>query len=145
MNAQDWNPEDSDPPQRSPLVPMGLAIFAVLLVPIFLYSVGPEGPVRVGDVVFATERHRVMFATLVGRQLEEGEDSCVLESRVQLVIQHVEDEQAHRFIAHPIGVDLAERPFCPQGRPVVVYGHQVTLKADLWGGLRNTLANLLSP
>ena len=58
----DHSPEDdTSGSSRTPLIPIGLAIITVLMVPVFLYSVGPEGPLKVGDVVFATDRHRVKF------------------------------------------------------------------------------------
>jgi len=145
MTGRDPYEEEISKPPPSPLIPIGLAIFAVLLVPIFLYSVGPEGPIKVGDVVFSTDRHRVVFARNSGMPREKPEGSCVLESRVQLVIQKIEGLPMKTFIAQPIGVEPIVRPFCPPRKSVVVYSHQVSLKADLWGSLKNTLGTLFTP
>ena len=54
-------PQNENSESRSPLISIGLVVLAVLLVPMLLYSGGPEGPAKIGDVVFATERHRVRF------------------------------------------------------------------------------------
>jgi len=39
-------------PKRNPLIPIGFAILAVLVVPPFIYSVGPKGPIKKDNVVF---------------------------------------------------------------------------------------------
>ena len=53
MNVDHLPEDDTSGSSRTPLIPIGLAIITVLMVPVFLYSVGPEGPLKVGDVVFA--------------------------------------------------------------------------------------------
>jgi hypothetical protein len=59
MNPDRSSEDESSASSRAPLISIGSAILAVLMVPVFLYSMGPEGPIKVGDVVFATDRHRV--------------------------------------------------------------------------------------
>ena len=123
---------------------MGLAIAFILIVPIFLYSIGPEGPAKVGDVVFSTDRHRVFF---VNRKISrEGryQDFCILESRVQLVIQRLPTSTNGALVGEPVGGEKAQFPYCPSQTPVLIYPHQVTLKADLWGGLRDTIRHLFA-
>jgi len=41
--------------------------------------------------------------------------------------------------AQPIGVQKIDVPFCPPRTSVFFTAHQATLKADLWGSLRDTL------
>ena len=85
----------------------------VLLVPILLYSVGPEGPFKVGDVVFVTDRYRVSFVDPTIPKTQGFQDFCILESRVQLVVQEIEAMPGNVLVAAPIGVEKIEVPYCP--------------------------------
>jgi hypothetical protein len=144
MNA-DRSPEDeTSNSSRTPLIPIGLAMIMVLIVPVFLYSVGPEGPLNVGDVVFATDRHRVKFLDRKIPQTQGFQNFCILESRVQLVVQKIDTMSGGSMVAEPIGVEKIDVPYCPPRTSVLLEPYQVTLKADIWGGLRDTLSNLVS-
>ena len=136
--------DDHDSSARTPLIPIGVAIFTVLLVPIVIYSIGPEGPFKVGDVVFTTDRHRVKFFDLNIARAQGYQDFCILESRVQLVVQKIDNLSGGGMLAEPIGVEKIDVPYCPPRMSVILYPYQATLKADLWGGLRDTLWNLMS-
>jgi len=129
---------------KTPLISIGVAIVVVLLVPVLLYSVGPEGPLKVGDVVFATDRHRVKFVDPTLAQTQGYQDFCILESRVQLVVQNIDTMPGRSMVAEPIGVETSEIPYCPPRTSVFLQPYQATLKANLWGGLRDTLSNLVS-
>lgn len=129
---------------KTPLISIGAVIVVVLLVPVLLYSVGPEGPLKVGDVVFATDRHRVKFVQPTLSQTQGYQDFCILESRVQLVVQNIDAMPGRSMVAEPIGVETSEIPYCPPRTSVFLQPYQATLKADLWGGLRDTLLNLVS-
>ncbi len=136
--------EDFSGSSRTPLIPIGLTIVTVLMVPVFLYSVGPEGPLKVGDVVFATDRHRVKFIDSTIPQTQGYQDFCILESRVQLVVKKIERTVEGSMVAEPIGVEKMDVPFCPSRASIFLHPHQVTLKANLWGGLRDMLSNLVT-
>jgi hypothetical protein len=114
------------------------------MVPVFLYSVGPEGPLKIGDVVFATDRHRVKFVDPNIPQTQGYQEFCILESRVQLVVQKIDTLPGSSMVAEPIGVERIEVPYCPPRISVLLQPYQVTLKADIWGGLRDTLLNVVS-
>ena len=45
--------------KRNPLIPVGLT---VLVIPLCIYSFGPEGPIKKSHVVFSTGQHRAHFA-----------------------------------------------------------------------------------
>jgi len=139
MNVDHLPEDDTSGSSRTPLIPIGLAIITVLMVPVFLYSVGPEGPFKVGDVVFATDRHRVQIVAPDALQHQRTKDSCMLEPRSQLVVQKIGMNPIGSIIAEPIGLEKAQAPFCFLRTPVLLHAHQVTLKADLWGGLRDTV------
>jgi len=143
MNA-DHSPEAETPhSSRTPLIPIGLAIVTVLMVPVLLYSVGPEGPLKVGDVVFTRDRHRVKFLDPNISPIQGYQGFCILESRVQLVIQKIETMSGSGMVAEPIGVEKIDVPYCPPRTSVLLHPSQVTLKADLWGGLRDSFLNLV--
>ena len=142
-----WDPsleENSSTSSRTPLVPIGFAILTVLMVPLFLYSVGPEGPIKVGDVVFATDRHRVPIVDSDVDGKRKPSSTCFLERRVQLVVQKIGIPPAGSMVAEPIAIEKAKPPACLPRIPVMVHVHQVTLKADLWGALRDTLSHFFS-
>ena len=144
LNADQLPEDDTSGSSRTPLIPIGLAIITVLMVPVFLYSVGPEGPFKVGDVVFATDRHRANFLDPDIPQTQGYQDFCILESRVQLVVQKIGTMSGSSMVAEPIGVEKIDVPYCPPRTSVLLQPYQVTLKADIWGGLRDSLSNLLS-
>ncbi len=129
---------------KTPLISIGAAIVVVLLVPVLLYTIGPEGPLKVGDVVFATDRHRVKFVDPTFPQTQGYQDFCILESRVQLVVQNIDTMPGRSMVAEPIGVETSEVPYCPPRTSVFLQPYQATLKANLWRGLRDTLSNLVS-
>jgi len=136
--------DDTTGSSRTPLIPIGVAIITVLMVPVFLYSIGPEGPLKVGDVVFTTDRHRVKFLDSNIPQIQGYQDFCILESRVQLVVQAIDTMSGSPMVAEPIGIEKIEVPYCPPRTSVLLQPYQATLKADIWGGLRDTLSNLVS-
>ncbi|MEE8124326.1 MAG: hypothetical protein V3T42_00765 [Nitrospirales bacterium] len=144
MNGPDSSEEDASTPSRTPLVSMGVIIIVVLMVPILLYSVGPEGPIKVGDVVFATARYRVQLVGPDAVQQEGNEEFCILEPRTKLVVQNIGMNSSSSMIAEAIGLDKPQTPFCFPRTPVLLHPHQVTLKADLWRGLRDTVRHFFS-
>src|SRR5579885_597090 len=71
---------------RRALLLLVLAGGLVLLVPAFLYTIAPEGPLRDGDSVYSTGRHIVYFVR-PDRYREAGYTTyCVLEPRDPLLI-----------------------------------------------------------
>ena len=136
--------DDTSSSSRAPLIPIGLAIVAVLIVPMVLYSVGPEGPLKIGDVVFVRDRHRVKFVDPSIPSTQGYRDFCILESRVQLVLQNIDSMAGNLMVAQPIGVEKIDVPFCPPRISVLLQPYHVTLKADLWGSLQDTLLTLVS-
>ncbi|HNP61818.1 MAG TPA: hypothetical protein PKM72_13315 [Nitrospirales bacterium] len=144
MNVDPSSEEESSTNSRAPLMSIGLAVFAVLMVPVILFSMGPDGPAKVGDVVFVTDRHRVRLMTSDGDAIGPNPETCVLEPRVQLVVQKMGIPSGGSMIAEPVVTEKVGRPFCFPGRPIVVYAHQVTLRPDLWGGLRDSLSHFFS-
>ena len=137
-------PDDKFSESRAPLISIGLVVLAVLLVPIFLYSGGPEGPAKVGDVVFATDRHRVRFVNPQAMIPQGYHDFCVLEARTQLVVQQTGIPPDGSVIAEVIGTNPETAPYCLPRVPVVLHPHQATLQVNIWGGLWDTVSGVFS-
>ena len=130
---------------RNPLVPIGMIVMGILFLPMLFYSTGPEGPVKEGDVVFATGKYRVSL--IPGNQTAVGEPQpvCILEPREQLVIMTKLANRAEgTLLARILGKTTSEDPFCPPNAQVILMPHQVTLKVDTWGGIRDTFAHFFS-
>ncbi|MCY4612139.1 MAG: hypothetical protein OXB94_00740 [Nitrospira sp.] len=133
---------DSDA-KRNPLIPVGLTVLAILVIPLGIYSFGPEGPIKKNHVVFSTGQHRVHFAD--GTRYEEYRGYCILQARDQLlVLESAEDRTDGSYLARTLGTRQTEFPACPSQARVILYEHQITLRPDTWGGLQDALGRFLS-
>ena len=137
-------PDDQSSESRAPLIPIGLVVLAVFLVPIFLYSAGPEGPAKVGDVVFATDQHRVRFVNPQAMTAQGYHGFCVLEARTQLVVQKTGIPPDGSVIAEVIGTNFEPAPYCHPRVPVILRPHQATLQVNIWKELWNKVAGAFS-
>ncbi|GJL54955.1 MAG: hypothetical protein NPIRA02_20870 [Nitrospirales bacterium] len=130
---------------RSPFVPIGITVLGILLLPMLIYSNGPEGPIKEGDVVFSTGRHRVNFAKPVDYHVLGYKSFCVIELRDQLLVtQRPADRRDRSLIAHSLGHTKKEFPFCPTKADLILHPHQATLQANTWNRIKDTLARLFS-
>ena len=129
--------------KRNPLIPVGLTVLAVLVIPLCIYSFGPEGPIKKSHVVFSTGQHRAHFAdeTLY----DEYRGYCFLQARDQLlVVESAEARSDGTYLAQTLGTRKREFPSCPSQSHVILYEHQITLRPDLWGGLQDALGQFFS-
>lgn len=130
---------------RDPLIPIGLIVLALMLVPILLYSMVPEGPVKEGDLVFSTGRHRVPFIDASPYRQLGYQGLCVIGPREQLmVLRRLPADPEGRLVARPITTVRRGVPFCPPKAEVLLKPHQANLKIDIWGGIEDSVANALS-
>ncbi len=135
----------ADDQKRDPLIPIGLIVLALMLVPIFLYSMVPEGPVKEGDLVFSTGRHRVQLIDPTRYQENGYETFCVIEPREQLlVLRQLPGELERSLLAQPITPVRRGVPFCPPKSEVLLKPHQANLKIDLWAAIGDSLAKAFS-
>ena len=129
--------------KRNPLIPVGLTVLAVLVIPLCIYSFGPEGPIKKNDVVFSTGQHRAYFAD--GTRYEKYRGYCILEARDQLlVVESAEARSDGTYLAQTLGTRKQEFPSCPSQSHVILYEHQITLRPDTWGGLQDALGRFFS-
>lgn len=126
-----------------PLWSIGVAIAAMLIVPAILYSMAPEGPIREGDTVFGSGRHRVVLAHPTDHQRAGYENTCMLEFRDPLlVMSRPAESQAGPFRAQVQGKTKLEFPFCPPQAEVMLKPHQVFQKPNLLTDLKESLIQI---
>ena len=124
----------------NPLILIGFTILAILVIPPFIYSVGPKGPVKKGNVVFSTGQYRAYFPNKTQYQSLGYDGFCMLQARDQLLV--LESEAARgdgTYLMQKIGTRERIFPDCPSQSKVILYGNQITLKPDMWGGIQDTL------
>ncbi len=131
--------------RRNPLIPVGCAVLVVLLIPLFIYSIGPEGPIKKDHVVFSTGSHRAHFEDETRYRAFGYHGYCILQPRDQLlVLESAEARSDDTYLAQTIGPRKREFPSCPSQSKVILQAHQITLKPDTWGGFQDALARLFS-
>lgn len=135
-------PADDDPrtPSHTPLWSIASAIALTLAVPLVLYLISPDGPIREGDTVFSTGRYTVVLAHPTEYERWGYEATCILEQRDSLiVVKRPADQVELPFRAQMQGKTVLEFPFCPPQAEVFVKPSQVIQKpsavAELKAGL----------
>lgn len=136
-------PSEHQETKRNPLIPVGMTVLAILVIPLGIYSFGPEGPIKKNHVVFSTGQHRAHFAE--GSQYDEYRGYCILQARDQLlVVESAEDRADGTYLAQTLGMEKQAFPACPAQSHVILYEHQITLRPDTWGGLQDALGRLFT-
>ena len=129
--------------KRNPLIPVGLTVLAILVIPFGIYSFGPEGPIKKHHVVFSTGQHRAHFADETPSREYRG--YCILQAREQLlVVESAESRADGTYLAKTLGTGKQQFPACPSQSHVILYEHQITLRPDTWGGLEDALGGLFA-
>ena len=137
MTPLDWTGRNS---KRNPLIPFGLTILAVLVIPPFIYSVGPKGPVKKDNVVFSTGEYHAYFSNETQYKILGYDGFCLLKARDQLlVLESAEAREDGTYLAQKIGTRKMDFPDCPSQSKVILHEHQITLKPDLWGAIQDIL------
>ena len=127
-----------------PLWSIAAAAAVILLTPMLLFSLAPEGPIRDGDTVFSTGSHKVpLFKPEQHRQA--GYDStCLLDPKDPMIVLHApaEGSSVEEIIAQVQGKNTIEWPFCPPQAELLVKPHQVTQQPSLVKDLRDGFMKL---
>ena len=130
--------------KRNPLISVGFVVLAVLVIPLCIYSIGPEGPIKKNHVVFSTGQHRAYFVD--DTLYDEYRGYCILQARDQLlVLESAEARSDGTYLAETLGTRKHEFPACPSQSHVILHEHQITLRPDIRGGLQDALGRLFSP
>ncbi len=124
-----------------PLWSIALAAAVIVLTPMVLYSIAPEGPIRDGDTVFSNGAHKVSLSQ-PDRYQQLGYDStCLLDPKDPLIVTHSPAEGPDdEIIAQVQGKSTIEWPFCPPQAELLLKRHHITqqpnLLQDLADGIR---------
>lgn len=127
-----------------PLWSIGLAAAVIILTPMVLYSIAPDGPIREGDTVFSNGSHKVpLFQPDRYRQVGYG-STCVLDPKDPLIVTHSPaDGPDDEIIAQVQGKNTIEWPFCPPQAELLVKRHHITQQPNLLQDFADGLRRLL--
>ena len=126
-----------------PLWSIGTAVVIILVTPLALYSLAPDGPFREGDTVFSDGQQRAQISKPASSRRNPSDETCLLDPNSPLIIlQAPHDHSNGSLVAHVQGNPSEEWPFCPVHTEVVLATHQVFQKPMLFGVVRETLAKL---
>lgn len=127
-----------------PLWSIAAAAAVILLTPMLLFSLAPDGPIRNGDTVFSTGAHKVpLFKPEQHRQV--GYDStCLLDPKDPMIVLHApaEGSDEQEIIAQVQGKNRIEWPFCPPQAELIIKPHQVTQQPSLIKDLQDFIMRL---
>jgi hypothetical protein len=129
-----------------PLWSIALAAAVIVLTPMVLYSIAPDGPIREGDTVFSNGAHKVpLFQPDRYQQL--GYDStCLLDPKDPLIVTHSQAEVPEgELIAQVQGKSTIEWPFCPPQAELLVKPHHITQQLSLLQDLADGIRRLFKP
>ena len=143
MNRSEQSPRQSPEP---PLWSIAAAGAVIVLTPMLLYSLAPDGPIREGDTVFSTGSHKVpLFQP--DRYREVGyKSTCLLDPKDPLIVTHAPAEgRDDVIIAQVQGKTRIEWPFCPPQAELLVQRHHITQQPSLLQDLRDGMVRLFKP
>ena len=126
-----------------PLWSIALAAAIIIVIPMLLYSIAPDGPIREGDTVFSNGSHKVpLYQPDRYRQIGY-ESTCLLDPKDPLIVTHAPAEGPDdEIIAQVQGKSSIEWPFCPPQAELLVNRRHImqspNLLQDLADGFRRT-------
>ncbi|MBV6470047.1 MAG: hypothetical protein NBKEAIPA_01960 [Nitrospirae bacterium] len=137
-----------DPPTRRGAAPpfwsIALAAAVIILTPMILYSVAPEGPIREGDTVFSNGAHKVPLYQSDRYQEAGYASTCLLDPKDPLIVTHSPENGADdTLIAQVQGKSTIEWPFCPPQAELLLKRHHVTQQPSLLQDMKDGLQRLL--
>lgn len=122
---------------------MGLAVIAILAVPLIVYSLAPSGPLRAGDTIFSQGQQQVLIVSSATTSGPQSRPTCLLDPNNPLIVQELpHSNPVGEILATVQGSSVAEWPFCPPHTPVRINTHQMFQKPDLLDGLKQELARM---
>ncbi|MBI4003256.1 MAG: hypothetical protein HY348_15935 [Nitrospira defluvii] len=129
-----------------PLWSIALAAAVIILTPMVLYSIAPDGPIREGDTVFSNGAHKVLLFQPDQYQQIGYESTCVLDPKDPLIVTHSPAEGPDdEIIAQVQGKSTIEWPFCPPQAELLVKRRHITQQPNLLQDLADGLRRLFKP
>lgn len=129
-----------------PLWSIALAAAVIVLTPMVLYSIAPDGPIREGDTVFSNGSHKVPLFQPDRYQQAGYESTCLLDPKDPLIVTHSPVEGSDdTIIAQVQGKSRLEWPFCPPQAELLVKRHHITQQPSLLQDLKDGVRRLFKP
>lgn len=127
-----------------PLWSIAASAVVIILTPMVLFSLAPEGPIREGDTVFSTGAHKVSLYH-PDQYRQAGYDStCLLDPKDPMIILQTPPEGSDEaLLAQVQGKSAIEWPFCPPQAELLIKQFQVTQQPSLLQDLRDGMFRLL--
>ncbi|MCC2640623.1 MAG: hypothetical protein K0S45_1036 [Nitrospira sp.] len=127
-----------------PLWSIGLAAAVIVLAPMVLYSIAPDGPIREGDTVFSNGSHKVQLFQPDRYQQAGYEYTCLLDPQDPLIVTHSPAEGPDDAIIVQVqGKSAIEWPFCPPQAELLVRRHHIAQQPNLLRDLADRIRRLL--
>lgn len=141
MNRPNTLPRQGAEP---PLWSIAAAAAVIILTPMVLFSLAPEGPIREGDTVFSTGAHKVSL-NRPDQHRQAGYDStCLLDPKDPMIVLHASAEESDEdLLAQVQGKSAIEWPFCPPQAELLIKRYQVTQQPSVLQDLRDGMFRLL--
>ncbi len=141
MNRPNTRPRQGAEP---PLWSIAAAAAVIILTPMVLFSLAPEGPIREGDTVFSTGAHKVSLYR-PERHRQAGYDStCLLDPKDPMIVLQTPPEGSDEdLLAQVQGKSAIEWPFCPPQAELLIKRYQVTQQPSLLQDFRDGMFRLL--
>jgi len=135
------------PGAEPPLWSIAAAAGVIILTPMLLYSLAPEGPIREGDTVFSSGAHKVPLFEPDRYRQAGYEATCMLDPKDPLIVTRSpsENESGEVIIAQVQGKSRIEWPFCPPQAELLVKRHHITQQPSILQDIRDGLLRLFKP
>ena len=126
-----------------PLWSIALAAAAIVLTPMVLYSIAPDGPIREGDTVFSNGSHKVPLFQADRYRHVGYESTCLLDPKDPLIVTHSPTEGPDdEIIVQVQGKSTIEWPFCPPQAELLLNRRHVTQRPNLLQDVADGLRRL---
>jgi hypothetical protein len=125
--------------KRRALMRVSLIVIMMLMIPVVLYTIVPEEPIKEGMIVYASATHRAYFEEPERYRNMGYAAFCILEPQLPLVVIRTASDGS--LAARSDTKSRAEVPFCPPHAVVTVQMHQIIHKQSLWIELKHVLAS----
>lgn len=126
-----------------PLWSIGLAAAVIVLAPMVLYSIAPDGPIREGDTVFSNGSHKVPLFQPDRYQQAGYESTCLLDPQDPLIVTHFPAEgPGDAIIVQVQGKSTIDWPFCPPQAELLVTRYHIAQQPNLLRDLPDRVRRL---
>ena len=125
--------------KRRALMRVSLIVLMMLMIPMVLYTIVPEEPIKEGMIVYASATHRAYFEEPERYRKMGYAAFCILEPQVPLVVIRTASDGS--LAARTDTTSRVDVPFCPPHAVVTIQMHQIIHKQSLWLEFKHVVAS----